>query len=55
LFEIEGKKHSDVPDVELLRQGKEMLNVSAVEKQLAQQGRRERSGEEREVVYEKGE
>lgn len=32
---FEGKKHSNVPDVELVRSGKETLDVAGVEKELA--------------------
>lgn len=31
---FEGRKHSDVPDVELVRQGKAVIDVVGVEKQL---------------------
>jgi hypothetical protein len=34
---FEGQKHSDVPDVEMVRKGKEIINVEAVEKQLNKQ------------------
>lgn len=41
---FEGKKHSDIPDVELVRSGKETLDITGVEKEL-----------EREVVNMKSE
>lgn len=33
---FEGEKHSNVPDVELVRTGKQKLDVGAIEDQLAQ-------------------
>lgn len=31
---FEGEKHSDVPDVEMVRRGKEIINVEAIEREL---------------------
>lgn len=45
-------KHSSVPDVELVRTGKEVLDVGVVEKEIAQRGS---VGTSVERVVEKGE